>query len=397
MDAPPWSPALLDWLASDFVEHDYDIKHLIETILTSRAYQVPSVTRKAEPAARGYVFAGPEVRRLTAEQFADAIGSATGEWEVDASRPPGLALPPVPVPFGTIASQPTVAGAYARNWHVASSDLTRALGRPIRDQVTSIRPAQSTTPQALELVNGETLTRRLSRGARRLLGELPPPPVSLYTRAVAGRAASSSMFDIDVSASQRLWLVVQENGSNDAEVVEPAWADAELIGPAGVVRLSDLAPLDPAGLRPGPGPLVVPNTSGDGVRVRNPSVLVYDIAGRGFTRFRGVMGLENKKSEIGATLDPQLRFFIFDAEPDMERLLPPRPGPPPVTPPVVATRQEAIDRAFWHLLGRAPSAAERQAADATLTDPSRGDRPSPTGLADLLWALTMKPEFQLIY
>lgn len=397
MDAPPWSPALLDWIASDFVEHEYDVKHLIETILTSRAYQMPSVTRKAEPAARGYVFDGPEVRRLTAEQFADALGTATGEWEVDGSRPPGEPPAPATAPPGTAPSQARVAGAYARNWRVASSDLTRALGRPIRDQVTSVRPVQSTTPQALELVNGETLTRRLSRGARRMLGELPPEPVSLYTRAVAGRAASSSRFDIDVSRSDRLWLVVQENGSNDAEVVEPAWAEAELAGPGGAVRLSTLTPIDDAGLRPGSGPLRVPDTSGEGVRVRNPSVLIYDIAGRGFTRFRGVMGLENKKSDIGATLDPQLRFFIFDAEPDMERLLPPRPGAPLAPPAVVTTRQEAIDRAFWHLLGRAPSAAERRVADATLTDTSGGDRPSPSALADLLWALTMKPEFQLIY
>ena len=131
-------------------------------------------------------------------------------------------------------SQPTAAGTYARDWHVASNDLTRALGRPIRDQVISTRASQSTTPQALELVNGETLTRWLSRGARRMLGELPPEPVSLYNRAVAGRSATSSVFDIDVSKASRLWLIVQENGSNDAEIVQPAWAQAEFVGrPAG--------------------------------------------------------------------------------------------------------------------------------------------------------------------
>ena len=51
--------------------------------MTSRAYQMPAVTRTAEPPARGYVFDGPEIRRLTAEQFADAIGAVTGEWEID--------------------------------------------------------------------------------------------------------------------------------------------------------------------------------------------------------------------------------------------------------------------------------------------------------------------------
>ena len=41
--------------------------------------------------------------------------------------------------------------------------------------------------------------------------------------------------------------------------------------------------------------------------------------------------------------------------------------------------------------------AERSVAEAALRDPSRGNRPSAEGLADLLWAVTMKPEFQLIY
>ena len=45
MDGRPWSPALLDWLASDFVEHKYDLKHLIAGIVLSRAYQMPTVTR----------------------------------------------------------------------------------------------------------------------------------------------------------------------------------------------------------------------------------------------------------------------------------------------------------------------------------------------------------------
>ena len=60
--------------------HDYDLKHLIGTILASRAYQMAAVPRTAEAPVRGYQFRGPEIRRLSAEQFSDAIGSITGEW-----------------------------------------------------------------------------------------------------------------------------------------------------------------------------------------------------------------------------------------------------------------------------------------------------------------------------
>ena len=93
MDTRPWSPALLDWLAADFVDHDYDLTHLIATIVSSRAYQLPAVPRAAEPSAKGYVFTGPEVRRLTAEQFADAIGAITGEWSTAPLPPAGRQRP----------------------------------------------------------------------------------------------------------------------------------------------------------------------------------------------------------------------------------------------------------------------------------------------------------------
>ena len=82
MDVKPWNAALLDWLAADFVSHGYDVKHLLLTIMSSRAYQLPATARHDEPRARDYVFSGPEVRRLTAEEFADAIGLITGEWSV---------------------------------------------------------------------------------------------------------------------------------------------------------------------------------------------------------------------------------------------------------------------------------------------------------------------------
>ena len=62
----------------EFVEQGYDLRRLIATIVNSRTYQMPAVRRTDDVAAREYVFAGPEVRRLTAEQFADAIGVMTG-------------------------------------------------------------------------------------------------------------------------------------------------------------------------------------------------------------------------------------------------------------------------------------------------------------------------------
>ena len=387
MDGQPWSPDVLDWLASDFVEHEYDLKRLLATIMSSRTYQMRAVARTGEAPARGYTFAGPEVRRMTAEQFADAIGTITGEWNVyyPAGRGGGGGTRP------RTASDPLTAGLYGREWRAASTNLTRALGRPIRDQVHSVRAVDATTLQALELVNGDMLTRWLSRGAKRMLGELPSEPRSLFNAAVAGRYASARAFDIDVATASRLWLVVRDTGSNAPERMQPAWTEAEFVRADGTaVPLSSLTPVDGSGLR---GPSAAPAN----VAVRNPSQVVYDISGKGFTRFRGNADVENARAEIGSTLNPQLRFFVFDAEPNPDRLVPPAPETPFPPPASVAGIPGLVDRVFRHALGRAPTAAERQNAEAALVDPARPGRPSPEGLADLLWAVLMKPEFQLIF
>ena len=74
MDNTPWNAELLDWLASDFIDSGTNLKHLIKRIMTSKAYQLPTVSYKtAEAIKQDYVFKGPVLRRLSAEQFSDAI------------------------------------------------------------------------------------------------------------------------------------------------------------------------------------------------------------------------------------------------------------------------------------------------------------------------------------
>ena len=75
MDNAPWSQPLLDWLASDLIENGYDLKHVIRTIATSRTHSLPSVGLESagDVTDEAFVFEGPLRKRLTAEQFADAL------------------------------------------------------------------------------------------------------------------------------------------------------------------------------------------------------------------------------------------------------------------------------------------------------------------------------------
>src|SRR5579872_2503312 len=222
MDRKAWDAELLDAVSADFMEHGYDIHLLLKQIMLSRAYQAPSVVEADKP--KDFVFRGPLLRRLTAEQYADAISAITGEWRV-------------------LATEEAGAGKYSREWQLKSSPLTRSLGRPIRDQVYTTRATEATTLQALELVNGETLDNQLARGAKRMLGDLPEPPPNLFD---SGLVESKPVdVDIDITGVKKLWLITEDTDTYDPSRTVAGWINPELSSPQGgpvplPVQMSDL-------------------------------------------------------------------------------------------------------------------------------------------------------------
>lgn len=154
--AKPSNPELLDWLAYEFMRQDYDLKQLIRLLMTSQAYQLASHAESADQirasAKAPGVFTGPPIRRLGSEQFADAVSRLTGHW-------PQVAVMDVHVDNANI-----------RAWrHKVPDPLAMALGRPLREQVTTCREEDASMLQMLELVNGKVLTALLAEGATKLL------------------------------------------------------------------------------------------------------------------------------------------------------------------------------------------------------------------------------------
>jgi hypothetical protein len=161
MDNPPWSADLLDYLSTDLVDHGYDLKHTIELIATSRAYQLPS-TSLPEGKSDDFVFHGPVVRRLSAEQFVDAASDVLAvEYAPAAAKVP---------PLGKVANRSGVRAAL-----VNADPLLTALGRSNREQVVTDRPKTPTMLQALELTNGSPLSALVAKGAEKLARESMPP------------------------------------------------------------------------------------------------------------------------------------------------------------------------------------------------------------------------------
>jgi len=183
MDQPPWSADLLDFLAWDLAEHGYDLKRTMALICTSRAYQLPSVGAP-QPDAADYVFRGPITRRMTAEQFVDAVATLTDAWPTK---------PAVQLPRPAEGEKGAGAKPLVRTALVHDDALTRALGRPNREQVVTRRDTVATTLQALEMTNGAELDGMLKKGARHWLVEGPKEPKELATTlylVALGRAPS---------------------------------------------------------------------------------------------------------------------------------------------------------------------------------------------------------------
>lgn len=89
MQTEPWNVDLLDFLASDLAEHNYDLKRTLTLITTSSAYQSQIEVVGKDTDDQGYTYRGPRARRLTAEQFVDAV------WQLTDSGPAKFDAPVV--------------------------------------------------------------------------------------------------------------------------------------------------------------------------------------------------------------------------------------------------------------------------------------------------------------
>ena len=154
---PPSNPQLLQWLARDFIEHDFDLKRVHRTILNSRTYQLawkPNASNRLDQRN----FSHAKLRRMPAEVLIDAVADATGVPnnfgrlpEGRAERAVGQASPPVRYSLNR--------GGYAM----------QVFGRPAREKTCDCeRSNEPSVAQALYLVNDEEVLEKLSDSKGRL-------------------------------------------------------------------------------------------------------------------------------------------------------------------------------------------------------------------------------------
>ncbi len=137
---PPVNAPLLDALTKDFVEHGFDLQHLMRTIANSRTYQA-AMTPNEWNESDGTNFSHTIPRRISAEQLMDAVASAAGARPVFAEVPADLNASQIPDP------------------HIGKEGFLDVFGRPLRESACECeRRSDFSLPQALNLVNGTTIS-----------------------------------------------------------------------------------------------------------------------------------------------------------------------------------------------------------------------------------------------
>lgn len=155
LDYEPIYGGLLDWLAYDFMKHDFDLKHTITRIMTSQAYQRKSLRIRTEFTLEP-TYAAPRVRRMPSEAFLDGIAQVSGHWQK-----------------GRLNSA-QVSSDQPRAWRKKKpARYEVALGRPNREQVVSQREDEASVLQMLELVNGDGFSAFLEEASSSLAQRFP--------------------------------------------------------------------------------------------------------------------------------------------------------------------------------------------------------------------------------
>lgn len=196
----PSHPELLDWLATEFMEHGWSIKHMLRLMATSRVLQLASepsnTAREMDPDNR--LLSHASLRRLDAESIRDALLHVSGRLD---RTPYGLGVPLPAAPFKDFylpisgpldgKGRRSVYLEVRRNF-LSPFSLTFDQPRPISS--TGQRSLTNVPAQALALQNDPFVAEQAKLFARRVLetaGLSPEERVTAMYRLALGRAPTA--------------------------------------------------------------------------------------------------------------------------------------------------------------------------------------------------------------
>jgi type 1 glutamine amidotransferase len=161
------------------------------------------------------------------------------------------------------------------------------------------------------------LRSRMAAGAAGKPAQLDPKKAVFATKVVKEGAVD---IDADITGAKQLYLVVGDGG--DSFACDWAdWIDPVLVGPNGETKLTELKWTSAStgwgeariGKNVGGGEMKVAGQPVSGIGVHAVSVIAYDIAGKGFTRFKAKGGVDNGGTDQNGGTSVQ--FMVFTQKP----------------------------------------------------------------------------------
>ncbi|MFC5457040.1 DUF1549 domain-containing protein [Prosthecobacter fluviatilis] len=395
MQTEPWNADLLDYLAADFAEHGYDLKHTLALIATSQAYQSHSQVMSKGIDDHGYTYAGPRTKRLTAEQFVDAIWQLTGAaaTKMDAGVLRGKVDP-------ELARQIKIQGQWiwghsAKPGSTPPSDETITLRKTVK---LDADPASASAVVTCD--NGYTLfvnNRKVSAGEDWTKLAAVPLQTALHKGANsilviatnAGKGPNPAGFFFDAR-------IRDAAGKESAISSDATWEWSAKAPPAKEGRLAAFDPKDWQ-------PVTVVNALGawqQAIHAQAPSLLAQGASASD----RMVRASLMKSDFLMRTLGRPNRDQIVTARPNDLTTL------EAIDLANGSTLSSAIARGAQNLLKTPPSSPtalitslyrqalcrEPAAGELATALGMVGEKPTQQSLEDLLWAVCMLPEFQVV-
>ncbi len=380
MDSPPWSEDLLDHLAVRFADNGYDLRKALAYIASSEIYQSQAISGN-EPGPDA-PFRGPLAKRLTAEQFVDAVWTLTGT------------APDQPHKAIRRNVSATSSGLTADwIWSYAEASSAAPAGEAIALGTDFTLPAAPTRARAVFIIDNEGSVIVNGRPVASTDGDPAPNSIEIdslkqgrNTLVVAARNGGQSpnpagvIFELHIefpdsdplvvaSGPHWKWSATLPNDAGRFEQTPRDWRPAAtLANPAVWSRFS-------AGLEPGLDPENLPMV--------RASLVPADLLMR-------ALGRPNREQIVSMRPDNITTLEAIDLANGevLADLL--HQGAERLSGSSRATGR-LIDQIFLHALSRPPTPGEKSAlADAL------GPRPDAQAIEDLLWLVLLLPEFQFV-
>ena len=235
----PSHPELLDWLAAEFVDSGWDLKHLHRLILCSTVYQQTAVRsdllQRVDP--ENQLLGRMSVRRLESEVLRDSLLSLSGQLQQK------MGGPAAPVSLDNVGQRVVVSrtqydpsGRLLRDVESVGEDKYRRtiyiqvrrslpLGILVPFDIPTLNPnctkrtVSNNAPQSLQMMNDPFVIEQVNAIAARLIDEVGddiPGQIARAWRLIIGKSPSKFQMENAIAFLSDLEFELRSEGDDDA-------------------------------------------------------------------------------------------------------------------------------------------------------------------------------------